>query len=162
MNYRYLHKISTGKALTLTKDGLEGLKKRLDVLMKEKMNIYKRLRSIDPKEKVDHLLSVDEVQQLEATEAEVAKITEILRYATAINHRKKSTSIDIGSTVRLYSFPRYVEYTIVSSLEADPTSSKISEDSPLGKVLMGKKVGESVSFMTRKGKESAYSIVELR
>lgn len=162
MNYRYLHKISTGKALTLTKDGLEGLKKQLDVLMKEKINIYKRLRSIDPKEKVDHLLSVDEVQQLEATEAEVAKITEILRYATAINHKKKSTSIDIGSTVRLYSFPRFVEYTIVSSLEADPTSSKISDDSPLGKVLMGKKVGESVSFITHKGKESAYSIVELK
>lgn len=162
MNYRYLHKLSTGKAIALTKDGLEGLKLRLDILMKEKMNIYKRLRSIDPKEKVDHLLSVDEVQQLEATEAEVAKITEILRYATTISHKKRSTSIDIGSTVRLYSFPRYVEYTIVSSVEADPISSKISEDSPLGMVLMGKKVGESVSFMTRKGKESTYNIVELR
>ena len=161
MNYRYLHKLSTGKAITLTKDGLEGLKKQLDMLMKEKTNIYKRLRSIDPKEKVDHLLSVDEVQQLEATEAEVAKITEILRYATAIRH-KKSTRVDIGSTVRLYSFPRYVEYTIVSSLEADPLQSKISEDSPLGKVLMGKKVGESVSFITRKGKENTYSVVELR
>lgn len=157
-----LHKLSTGKAVTLTKDGLEGLKKRLDALMKEKLNIYERLRSIDPREKVDHLLSVDEVRQLEATEAEVAKITEILRYATAINHTKKSTKIDIGTTVRLYSFPRYVEYTIVSSLEADPMSSKISDDSPLGKVLMGKKVGESVSFITRKGKESTYSIVELR
>jgi transcription elongation factor GreA len=162
MNYHYLHKISTGKAVALTKDGLEGFKRRLDVLMKEKLNIYERLHSIDPREKVDHLLSVDEVRQLEATEAEVAKITEILRYATAISHKKRSTNVDLGSTVRLYSFPRYVEYTIVSSLEADPASSKISEDSPLGKVLMGKKVGESVSFITRKGKESTYNIVELK
>jgi len=146
----------------LTKEGLDGLKNRLDVLMKEKLKIYERLHSIDPKDKVDHLLSVDEVRELEDAEAELAKITEILRYATPVTRRKKSADIGVGSTVRLYSFPRYVEYTIVSSLEADPLSNKISEDSPLGKVLIGKKVGESVSFMTRKGKESAYSIVELR
>jgi transcription elongation factor GreA len=162
MNYRHLHNISTKKALVLTKDGLEGLKNRLDVLMKEKLKIYERLHSIDPKEKVDHLLSVDEVRELENAEAELAKITEILRYATPVTRRKKSGKIGVGSTVRLYSFPRYVEYTIVSSLEADPLSNKISNDSPLGKILMGKKVGQSVSFITRKGKESTYNIVELK
>jgi transcription elongation factor GreA len=162
MNYQYLHKISTGKTLKLTKDGLDGLKNRLDMLRKDKRTIYDRLKSMDAKEKMDHLISVDEIKMLEDTESEVAKINEILRYATTIVSEKKPAKIMVGSIVRLYSFPRYVEYTVVSPLEADPVNNKISDDSPLGKVLIGKKVGESVLFTTKKGKESSYTIVELR
>ncbi|HAA64119.1 MAG TPA: transcription elongation factor GreA, partial [Thermoanaerobacter sp.] len=59
----------------------------------------------------------------------------------------KLDQVSIGCTVKVYdeSYNEEVEYTIVGSAEADPMNNKISDESPIGKALLGKKVGDVVS-----------------
>jgi len=55
--------------------------------------------------------------------------------------------VSVGCTVKVYDedFKEEAEYTIVGSTEADPMNNKISDESPIGKALLGKKVGDTVS-----------------
>lgn len=78
-------------------------------------------------------------------EARIQELEYKLENATIIDHKKKD-KVNVGSKVTLF----YVddkeeeEYTIVGSLEADPFENKISNESPIGLSIMGKKVGDTV------------------
>ena len=52
-------------------------------------------------------------------------------------------------------------YTIVSPLEVDIEKGKISEDCLLGKTLLGKQIGDTISYVTPKGKEMSYTIISI-
>ena len=56
----------------------------------------------------------------------------------------------LGSTVELQSTAKTVTYTVVGPVEADPLAGKISNESPISKELMGKKVGDEVKIKTPK------------
>ena len=64
----------------------------------------------------------------------------------------KRTTVSLGTNVKLDLGGRKMEYTVVGATEADPTKGKISNESPIGKVIMGLKVGESVEFNGKKVK----------
>ena len=82
-------------------------------------------------------------------ETRIAEIEEILQNAEIIQSSDGSAVV-LGSTVELQAADKTVTYTVVGPVEADPLAGKISNESPIGKELMGKKVGDEVKIKTPK------------
>jgi transcription elongation factor GreA len=93
-------------------------------------------------------------------ESRIAEIEDILLNADIIVARK-SSAIVLGSTVELKVGKKTTTYTVVGPVEADPLDGKISNESPLGEALMGKKVGDMAAITTPKG-EVKYEIVSIK
>jgi transcription elongation factor GreA len=92
-------------------------------------------------------------------ETRIAEIEDIVNNAEIIKSTRKST-IGLGSRVELKTDAKTVVYTIVGPVEADPVEGKISNESPIGMALYGKKVDDNVTITTPKG-EISYTIVSL-
>lgn len=82
-------------------------------------------------------------------ETRIAEIEEILQNAEIIQSSDGSAVV-LGSMVELQSSDKTVTYTVVGPVEADPLAGKISNESPIGKELIGKKVGDEVTIKTPK------------
>jgi transcription elongation factor GreA len=83
-------------------------------------------------------------------ETRIAEIEDIVNNADIIKASRKQT-IDLGSRVELKTGGKAVKYTIVGPVEANPLEGKISNESPIGVALFGKKVGDSAVITTPKG-----------
>ncbi len=83
-------------------------------------------------------------------ESRIAEIEDILLNATIIAVTK-SSSVKLGSKVELKVDRKTVTYHVVGPVEADPLEGKISNESPIGLALMGKKVGDTATITTPKG-----------
>lgn len=92
-------------------------------------------------------------------ETRIAEIEEILQNAQIID-AGGSAVVVLGSTVELTADTKTVTYTVVGPVEADPLEGKISNESPIGRALMGKSVGDAVTITTPKG-ELTYTIAAL-
>lgn len=90
-------------------------------------------------------------------ETRIAEIEDILQNAEIISGAKKGV-VGLGSVVELKKGTKIVKYTVVGPVEADPLEGKISNESPIGEALMGKKIGDTVSITTPKG-EIQYEVV---
>lgn len=82
----------------------------------------------------------------------IDELTEILNHSEVIKVTATDGSVVIGSSVLVEINGTEHEFTIVGEWEADPASKRISHESPLGKALVGKKVGESVEIEAPAGK----------
>jgi transcription elongation factor GreA len=83
-------------------------------------------------------------------ESRVAEIEDILLNAEIIKGGSK-TKVSLGSKVELKTGSKTVTYTVVGPVEADPLEGKISNESPIGEAVFGKKVGDSATITTPKG-----------
>lgn len=92
-------------------------------------------------------------------ESRIAEIEDIVTNAELIKGGKKS-SIGLGSKVELKTGRKTIVYTVVGPVEADPLEGKISNESPIGSALFGKKVGDKAVVTTPKG-DIAYQIVSI-
>lgn len=134
----------------LTKEGREEKEKYLDYLKSERrQEVVEKLKAArefgDLSENSEYDAARDEQRKLEA---EIEKIEETLRQAKIVDIKDvKSDKVGVGTTVKLYDmeFDEEVEYSIVGSLESNPSKGLISNESPIGKSLMGKKVGDVVN-----------------
>jgi transcription elongation factor GreA len=138
------------KEVILTLEGLNKLEKELDYL--------KTVRRREVAERIKQALEFGDIS--ENSEYEDAKneqgfiegriiaIEKMLRNVKLIDDEEINTSeVSLGSKVTLLDLEtnEELQYTIVGSTEADPFKSKISNESPVGKALLGKKVGEEVA-----------------
>lgn len=139
----------TNKEVVLTYEGLKKLEQELEYLRGPKR--------MDIKERIKHALSFgdisenseyDEVKNEQAyVEGRIALLETMLKNARVIDEDEVNTeSVGIGSKVKVLDmeFNEEVEYHIVGSTEADPAKSKISNESPVGRALIGKKKGSVV------------------
>jgi len=92
-------------------------------------------------------------------ETRISEIEDILANAEIIK-AKSSSRISVGSTVELKCNGKNFTYTLVGPVEADPLEGKISNESPIGEALMGKKVGDSVTITTPKT-SLTYDVVKI-
>ncbi len=92
-------------------------------------------------------------------ETRIAEIEDILNNAEIIKMSKKST-VGLGSRVELKTGNKKVQYIIVGPVEADPLEGKISNESPIGMALYGKKVSDKVTINTPKG-DISYTVVSV-
>lgn len=96
-------------------------------------------------------------------ETEIATIEETLRKAIIIDGKKvKKDEVSVGSTVTVYDmdFEEEDVYKIVGVIESDPDRNLVSNESPIGKGLMGKKVGD-IATITTPGGEIQMKIVKI-
>jgi transcription elongation factor GreA len=92
-------------------------------------------------------------------ESRIAEIEDVLLNAEIIT-ASRSSKVSLGSKVELKTGRKVVLYHVVGPVEADPIAGKISNESPIGLALMGKKIGEVASISTPKGQIS-YEIVKV-
>lgn len=93
-------------------------------------------------------------------ESRIAEIEDILLNAELIK-AGKSSKVSLGCKVELKTGKKTVTYSVVGPVEADPLEGKISNESPIGVALMGKKVGDRVVITTPKG-EISYELIAIR
>lgn len=140
----------------LTKEGYKEKEARLDYLKGEKrQEVIEKLKTArefgDLSENAEYDAARDEQAKLEA---EIEMLEETLRIAKIVDTTAvKNDKVRVGTKVKLYDeeFDEEVEYSIVGSLESDPNKGLISNESPIGKAIMGKKVGEKVEIETPSG-----------
>ena len=107
----------------------------------------------------------DEAKNEQAfVEGRIITLENMLRNASIVDESEiPSDVVSVGSKVKVkdFEFDEEVEYTIVGSAEADPMSYKISNESPVGKALIGKREGETVEVAVPGGM-SKFQILEIR
>lgn len=92
-------------------------------------------------------------------ESRIAEIEDVLLNAEIIKS-SRSSSVKLGSKVELKSGKRVVTYYVVGPVEADPLEGRISNESPIGLALMGKKIGDTATITTPKG-DIKYEVVKV-
>jgi len=140
--------------LLLTESGLQKLKDELHTL--QKVNIPE-IKSRMVKAKEDGDLSENNPwivarEELEATRFRISELKGMIKSAKIVQ-KQESKSISLGDTVTVEMNGKNITITIVSTLEADPTQQKISEESPLGKALLGKSEKDKVTMSTPSGNQ---------
>ncbi|MEK7060742.1 MAG: transcription elongation factor GreA [Patescibacteria group bacterium] len=98
-------------------------------------------------------------ESLAFMDGRITELEEILHGAKVITTHSKA-HVDVGSKVTLHLKGKEIQFHIVGEWEADPTAKKISHSSPLGKALMGKKVGEKIEVEAPAGK-ILYKVVRI-
>jgi len=149
------------KTFHLTDHGKRELEIERDNLVAGRADIADRIaeaRSFgDLSENAEYSAARDEQAR---TEARIAEIEDILKNAKIIASDGDDT-VSLGDTVALKSGRTTSEYTIVGAVEADPLEGKISDESALGKQLMGKRVGDKVTIGTPRG-DKTYEILQVQ
>lgn len=146
----------------LTKEGLDELKHEYNVLVQQKRTeAVKRVAAArdqgDLAENSEYAAARDELSFIDGR---IQELEEILKNSELISSKHSKNIIDMGCQVTLHIDGRRDVFTIVGEWEADPKEKKISHSSPLGKSLMGKKVGEVVEVEAPAGK-LIYKIVHI-
>lgn len=141
------------KKIYLTREGLEELKREFEELTKVKrpeiLNRVSQARNMgDLSENAEYTVAKDELSFIDGR---IDELDELLKQAVLISNNHSST-IKLGSTVKVQAKDGKEEFTVVGEWEADPKERKISHESPLGKALLGKKVGEKVEVEAPAGK----------
>lgn len=141
--------MAAAKQVILTSEGLEKLEKELEYLKTVKRQevaaeIKVALGYGDLSENSEY----DEAKNKQAQmEIRIVEIETMLKNAKVIDEADISTdTVSLGCTVTVYDveFDEEIHYNIVGSTEADPSNGKISDESPVGAALLGKKVGDIV------------------
>lgn len=140
------------KVVNLTADGKKDLEAELDKLIKSRPEIAEKIATArafgDLSENEEYSSARNEQKMVESR---ILEIQEILKNAKVIRGGKRS-KIDLGVTCDLNFAGRKVTYTLVGPTETNPSEGKISNESPIGKALLGRKAGEEFEFNGRKVK----------
>jgi len=150
----------------LTKEGYNALKKEIDDLStRRRREVAERIKIAREFGDIAENAEYDSAKNEQAMlEARIAKLEERLASARVIEKRDISKDVvSVGSTVRLRDVDakQTVEYRIVGSAEANPAELKLSNESPVGKAILGHKKGETVEVTTPRG-SLKYKILEIK
>lgn len=140
------------KAISLTAEGKKELEAELEELIASRPAIAEKIataRAFGDLSENEEYSSARNEQKV--AESRILEIQEILKNAKIIKSGKRS-KIDLGVTVKLNLGGRELTYTLVGPTEANPSDGKISNESPIGKALVGRKAGESFDFNGREVK----------
>jgi transcription elongation factor GreA len=155
------------KEVILTPEGYETLKHELDVLRTDRRReIAERIKVAREFGDIAENAEYDDAKNEQAMlEHKIAQLEERMANARIIDTDEVDTSVvSIGSVVRLRDVDakETVEYQIVGSAEANPAESKLSNESPVGKAIMGRKKGETVEVATPRGGVVKFKIMEIK
>lgn len=144
MRHAYQRKAIMTKEYQITKQGLADLKQELEDLISQRSVVAGRLATArsygDLSENAEYDAAKTEQQNLEKR---ISDVTNIIKNSEIIQE-KKSDSVGLGNTVEVSSDGKTLAYQIVGKVEADPSARKISDESPIGSRLIGKKVGDTI------------------
>ncbi len=153
------------KKVVLTRDGLLKLEAELtDLKLVRRKDVAEKIKEARGQGDLSENAEYDSAKEEQAEiEARIATVEKMLRNADVIDEDDyDKNTINLGSTVKLFDveFDEEVVYSIVGSVEADPTAGKISNESLLGINLIGKKVGDEVEYDSLNGVEK-FKVLEI-
>lgn len=136
----------------LTESGVAELESELEKLKKRRTEVAERLKAAkelgDLSENADYTAALEEQEYVESR---INEISDILQNVEIIKSPGDKDKVELGNTVTLETEGKDISYTVVGSLESDPTAGKISQESPIGKALLGAKKGDRVEITTPGG-----------
>ena len=148
------------KLFQITNDGKKDLENELEELKSRRGAIADKIAEARDYGDLSENAEYDAAREEQGlVESRIAEIEDVLLNAEIIT-TSRSSKVSLGSKVELKTGKKTVNYHIVGPVEADPLEGKISNESPIGVALMGKKVGDIVTITTPKG-EIKYEIVKV-
>lgn len=148
------------KTYQITNEGKIELEKELEQLKGRRGDIADKIAEARDYGDLSENAEYDAAREEQGIlETRIIEIEDILQNAEIISGGKKG-EVGLGSTVELKTGSKTVKYTVVGPVEADPLEGKISNESPIGQALIGKKVGDAVTIKTPKG-ETEYEVVSI-
>lgn len=158
--------MSESKKYVMTYEGVKKLEEELEYLKTVKRKeITEKIKVALGYGDLSENSEYDEAKNEQAfTEGRILQIENMLKNANVVDESEiPSDIVSVGSTVKVkdFEFDEDVEYTIVGSAEADPMSFKISNESPVGKGLLGKKIGDIVEIAVPDG-INKFEILDIR
>ena len=153
------------KQVKLTEDGLKQLEEELEYLKtKKRKEVSEKIKVALGFGDLSENSEYDEAKNEQAqVEARIVSVENMLKNAIVIDESERDTSkVELGATVTIHDieFDEDITYKIVGSTEADPDEGRLSDESPLGKSLMGKAEGEMIDVDAPAG-VSQYKILKI-
>lgn len=146
--------MNTPKPILMTQEGLDNLKKEKGELEKNRPEAVADLK------KAREMGDLSENGYYKSARAKLSSIDHRLRYLThvirfaKVHEASSANVVELGTIVYVETEQGEMLYTIVGEHEANPTEKKISHMSPLGKALLGKRKGETVTIYTPSGQKT--------
>lgn len=149
------------KLFNLTQDGVNELKAELDQLVSQRVEIAQRIKAArelgDLSENAEYQSAREEQDKLEAR---ISELEHIVQNSKVIKKPKGAGVVNLGSSVELKNNSgKITKFQVVGTMEADPLNGKISDESPIGKELLGKKVGDKVTINSNE--QVSYKIAKI-
>src|SRR5579862_636924 len=149
------------KMFRLTREGQDELKRELEHLVAERSLIAERIKTArefgDLAENAEYQSAR---QEQDKNEGRIGEVEHILQNVEIIKMPRSDSKVQLGSTVKLKNEGTTKQFQVVGTVEADPLNGKISDESPIGEALLGKKLGDHVEITTP-AETSKYKIVEI-
>jgi transcription elongation factor GreA len=150
------------KQFHLTQAGVDELKAELQNLINLRSELAERIKTArefgDLSENMEYSAAR---QDQERNENRVSEIEHILANSHVISAPKGDSKVTLGSKVKMKSDSgKTKEFQVVGTVEADPLNGKISDESPIGQALLGKKEGEKVEIKTP-ADTTCYTIIDI-
>ncbi|MGE5327794.1 MAG: GreA/GreB family elongation factor [Thiobacillus sp.] len=144
--------INENKVTKLTRKGMKELKKSISQLENDRKKAFSELKDID--RTFGHegrLTRMEKLSEIESIESEINDLKIILANAKLLPSRRNNLHIAIGSVVDLIDPQGHLfRYKIVESVEANPSDGRISNISPIGRILIGKTVKDLIEWTNGK------------
>ena len=148
----------------ITQEGYDQLAKELTQLKAKQVRLISEIEEVaQPDESGEDGLATQLKEELELAMHKIDELEKVLESAKIISGtKKKSKFVDVGSVVKIkISGNSTKEFYIVTDLESNPAENKISNNSPLGLALIGKKINESIDVVAPIGKIT-YKIIAIK
>jgi len=154
------------KDVILTPEGLEKLKKEIEYLSTDKRReVAERIKEAREFGDISENSEYDDAKNEQAMlEARIATLEDKLRSASVIDASELSPDVvRVGSVVHVKDggTGKRLTYTIVGSTEADPAENRLSNESPVGKALVGRRKGDKVMVQLPKGKSRELEVTKI-
>ncbi len=150
------------KPTYLSKDGLDRLRAELDEMINvRRPEVASRIHDAKEHGDLTENAEYEDAKNEQAfVEGRIQTLEALIKNATIIDENHTNDHVQIGSTVAVKSSDGEERFTIVGSTEARPNEGRISNESPVGRALLGKKKGEKVVVRVPAG-DFTYTIVKI-
>jgi len=149
------------KIFRLTQEGVDELKAEHDALVGQRVHVAERIKAArelgDLSENAEYQTAREEQDRLEAR---ISELEHVLQNSQIIKKPKNDGHVRLGSTVSLKNAGKPLQFQVVGTMEASPGHGKISDESPIGKALLGKQVGDKAEIKTPAGLHT-YKITQI-
>ena len=150
------------KPAYLSKEGLEKLREELEEMVNvRRAEVAARIHEAKEHGDISENAEYEDAKNEQAfVEGRIQALSALIKNAVVIDENHSTTHVQIGSTVTIQSQDGKESFTIVGSAEAAPADGKISNESPVGRALLGHKKGEEVTVTVPAG-DAKYKILSI-
>ena len=150
------------KPTYLSRDGLEKLRAELEEMVtRRRPEVAQRIHDAKEHGDLSENAEYEDAKNEQAfVEGRIQALEALIKNATIIDEHTSNDHVQIGSTVKVSGPDGSQTFTIVGSTEAKPAEGRISNESPVGRALLGRKKGENITVQVPAG-DLAYKIVSI-